>query len=64
MVSPTLPAQSCQPSSFLRDREHYTPETLDAQADADRHAPLKGAVTGILLGAGFWTALLVVILKH
>ena len=30
----------------------------------DRVGPVKGAVTGMLLGAGFWTAILVLIFKH
>jgi hypothetical protein len=37
---------------------------MDEIEPAGRSSAAKGAITGILLGAGFWTALVVLILKH
>lgn len=68
-MSPTFPVlESCQPSSFHEGHKYGTPLTSITPRHEEprtvRCSPARGAMAGILLGAGFWAAILVVVFKH
>ena len=62
VLEPSHVSPLCKDREFERSPKDLTP--LAPTSPADRGSAAKGAIIGILLGAGFWAAVLVVIFRH
>jgi hypothetical protein len=63
MVSSTVSVPQVLPVPQFTPERSLTVPPREVEEDR-RSSAAKGAIIGMLLGAGFWSALLVVILKH
>ena len=63
MVSSMVPVPGCYQASPLPADSSVAASACDP-AFSERCSPAKGSLTGLILGAGFWAALLVMIFRH